>query len=243
MPRPQKSSVDWFPHPVTHGRKMGLLERKFGNNGYAVWFKMLEEIGSAPLHTISLRDEVQIELYSSRCLVDQTVFMQILDDLIRWGEFNQMLWESRRVLYSAKFIESVSVIYSKRQCVKPSVAAVLANFEPIKPSADGQQPELTTPAPRPARTSAHSASDMPIIKTYEDLFRHPPIIAAQALTGDTSKRAYNTWKKYLRELSSEDPERGESMFRDMLSVLFGEIKAEEIKNPAAVLTKRLKELL
>lgn len=222
---------------------MGLLERKYGNDGYAVWFKMLEELGSAPWHTINLRDEVQIELYSSRCLVDQTVFMQILGDLIRWGEFNQMLWESRRVLYSAKFIESVGLIYSKRQCVKPSIADVLQNFEPIAPEANGQQLELTTPAPRQARTSAHSASAVPTITTYEDLLRHSPLIAAQALTGDTSERAYNTWNKYLRELSAEDPERGERMFRDVLSVLFGDIKAGEIKKPAAMLTKRLKELL
>jgi hypothetical protein len=35
-----------------HGRKMYIIEEKFGNDGYATWFKLLEQLGKPkkPLH-------------------------------------------------------------------------------------------------------------------------------------------------------------------------------------------------
>jgi hypothetical protein len=251
MPRPKKTSIDWFPHPVTHGRKMGMIERKYGNDGYAVWFKILEEIGSAQPHAINLSDDIQIELYASRCLVDPAIFMQIIGDLISWGEFNQTVWETRRVLYSAKFIESVSEIFRKRKTPPPSLADILQEFEPLpqpktSTTTSRVSPDTargTPPAAHPVTAPTGGAAKRAQIRNYEDLLRLSPLAAAQVLTGDTTERAANTWNKYLRELSSEDPERGERMFRDVLSGLFGEIKAGEVNNPAAMLTKRLKELL
>jgi hypothetical protein len=229
---------------------MEMIQRKYGNDGYAVWFKILEEIGSAHLHALNLSDEIQIELYASRCLVSTDVFMQIIGDLIRWGEFNQTAWETRRVLYSEKFIESVEVVYRNRQG-KPSIADVLEKFEPLpRPKTStttSQGPRSpargTPPAAHPVPEPTGGAAKRTQIKTYEDILRITPLEAAVALTGDTTARASNTWNKYLRELSAEDPERGERMFRDVLAGLFGEMKAGEVKNPAAMLTKRLKELL
>jgi len=45
MARPNKQGVDYFPHFVNHGKTMFILEEKFGNNGYAFWFKLLELLG------------------------------------------------------------------------------------------------------------------------------------------------------------------------------------------------------
>jgi hypothetical protein len=35
---------------MQHGRKMHIIESKYGNNGYAAWFKLLEELGKANNH-------------------------------------------------------------------------------------------------------------------------------------------------------------------------------------------------
>jgi hypothetical protein len=45
MAREQRRDVDYFPHECNHGRKMHIIESKYGNNGYAAWFKLLEELG------------------------------------------------------------------------------------------------------------------------------------------------------------------------------------------------------
>jgi hypothetical protein len=51
MAREQRTDVDYFPHECNHGRKMYIIEEKFGNDGYATWFKLLEQLGkSKPLH-------------------------------------------------------------------------------------------------------------------------------------------------------------------------------------------------
>jgi hypothetical protein len=38
------------PTECNHGRKMHIIESKYGNNGYAAWFKLLEELGKANNH-------------------------------------------------------------------------------------------------------------------------------------------------------------------------------------------------
>jgi hypothetical protein len=246
MPNHKRTSVEWFPHPVAHGRKMGLLERKYGNDGYAVWFKILEEIGGSEILAIALRDDVQVELYASRCLVEPDLFMQIVSDLIRWDEFDSSLWETHRVLYSHKLIKSVSEVYRKRKTAPPSVSDILAQFEPITwpktttPEAPPRHDRRPPPAARPVHPAQTGGAAQ--VRSYEDLMRLPVLDAAQALTGDTTTRALNTWRKYLRILSDEDPARGERMFRDQLTQLYGEIKLGEIRHPAAMLTKRLKEI-
>jgi hypothetical protein len=244
MPRPQKTNVTWFPHPVTHGRKMGLLERKYGNDGYAVWFKLLEELGNAAMHGITLSSPVQIELYAARCLVTEERFLQIISDLIRWEEFDAEIWETRRVLYSPKFVESVELIYSKRQTQKPTRSDILNHFPASIHPAEGLPPSTQqaggSPDGKMIRRPSGETSQQ--VETYEDIHRLTPLEAAVAVTGDATDRAKNTWRKYLRLLSAEDPARGERMFRDALTQLYGEIRAGEIRNPAAMLTKRLQEI-
>ncbi len=47
MARPKKQTVDYFPHFVKGGRTIFILENKFGNDGYAFWFKLLEILGES----------------------------------------------------------------------------------------------------------------------------------------------------------------------------------------------------
>jgi hypothetical protein len=55
MAREQRRDVDYFPHECNHGRKMHIIESKYGNNGYAAWFKLLEELGKANNHYMIYR--------------------------------------------------------------------------------------------------------------------------------------------------------------------------------------------
>lgn len=114
MGRPQTNKVSWFPHPVTHGKKMSYMEKKYGNNGYAVWFKILEELGNTDYHYLDLSDEVQIMFLSDRCLVSEEVLLSMINDLIRLKEFDKTLWEENQILFSEKFLESVQEAYKKR---------------------------------------------------------------------------------------------------------------------------------
>jgi hypothetical protein len=47
MARPTKQTVDYFPHDCHHGQTIYILEKRFGNDGYAFWFNLLELLGSS----------------------------------------------------------------------------------------------------------------------------------------------------------------------------------------------------
>lgn len=113
MARPQKNTVDYFPHNVKHGKKMSYIEKKYGNDGYAVWFKILEELGDANNHFLNLSDEVQLMFLSERCNVSEDVLLSIIDDLVKLKEFDKYLWNDK-IIWSEKFTDSIKDAYLKR---------------------------------------------------------------------------------------------------------------------------------
>ena len=111
MARPERNDIDYFPHEVNHGRKMHILESKYGNDGYAVWFKLLEQLGKASYHFIDVRDEANFMYLESVFKTDKTE--EILNDLAKLGAIDKQLWE-QRIIWSQKFVDSVQDAYKKR---------------------------------------------------------------------------------------------------------------------------------
>jgi hypothetical protein len=111
MARPERKDVDYFPHEVNHGKKMFIIEQKYGNDGYAVWFKLLEQLGKAENHYIDVREDTSMMYLESVFKTDQTI--PILDDLAKLGAIDKDLWE-QRIIWSQKFVDSVSDAYRNR---------------------------------------------------------------------------------------------------------------------------------
>jgi hypothetical protein len=143
MARPQTNKVDYFPHPVRHGKKMSYLEKKYKNDGYATWLKILEELGNTDYHFLDLSDEVQLMFLSDRCLVSEEVLINIINDLIRLKEFDKKLWEENRILFNQKFIESIKDAYKKRsnECInRKSLLTLLSSLGIRKPDKSKPKP-------------------------------------------------------------------------------------------------------
>ena len=47
MARPAKVKVDYFPHVTHTGKTIAILEARWGNDGDAFWFKLLELLGDS----------------------------------------------------------------------------------------------------------------------------------------------------------------------------------------------------
>ncbi len=130
MARKERNNVDYFPHAVTHGRKMFYLRTKFKNDGYAVWFMLLEHIGKAEYHYLDLSEQLQIMYLSSEFMVSEETLLQIVDTLVHFGEFDRDCWESFRILYNQKFIDNIQDAYKKRNnvCIdKKSLLTLLSS--------------------------------------------------------------------------------------------------------------------
>jgi hypothetical protein len=113
MARPERRNVDYFPHYLSEGKKMYLIEHKYGNDGYAVWFKLLETLASTDDHWLNLNDETNVMFMSAKCRVSEEVLFNILDDLSKLEEINSLLWKDK-VVWSDKFVESIQDAYSRR---------------------------------------------------------------------------------------------------------------------------------
>lgn len=113
MARPERNNVDYFPHPCSHGKKMFYMRSKYKNDGYTVWFMLLEKIGDAEYHYLDLKDEVQIMYLTSEFIVTEEALNNIINDLVKFGEFDADLWEEK-ILFSQKFIDSIKDAYERR---------------------------------------------------------------------------------------------------------------------------------
>lgn len=113
MARPQSNTVSYFPHKIGDGKKIFAIEAKYGNDGYATWFKILEKLATTENHYLNLNDEVEVMYLSSKCRVKEDVLFEIINDLSRLGCFDKILWE-KRYIWSQVFIDSIQDAYSRR---------------------------------------------------------------------------------------------------------------------------------
>lgn len=96
---------------------MFFIRNKYGNDGYTVWFMLLEELGKADYHYLDLSDDLQRMYLSSEFKVTEDILISIIETLIKLGEFNRELWEEGRILFNQQFVTSVEDAYRKRTSV------------------------------------------------------------------------------------------------------------------------------
>lgn len=113
MATQKKNTVDYFPHIIGNGKKMDFIEKRYGNDGYATWFKLLEALASADNHYLDLNDEIEISFLASRCNVEEDRLISIINDLVKIKVFDLELW-NHRVIWSKTFVDSVQDAYKRR---------------------------------------------------------------------------------------------------------------------------------
>ena len=132
MAREQRKDVDYFPHECTHGRKMHIIETRYGNDGYAVWFKLLEQLGKANNHYIDISEEMTLMFLTSVFKVDEETTLKILSDLSKLEAIDKELFEDHKIIWSEKFCKSIEDAYKKRKQSMFSKYDILSliNFNP-----------------------------------------------------------------------------------------------------------------
>lgn len=115
MARPERKNVDYFPHVIKHGSKMQYLQAKYGNDGYATWFKIMEKLGSAENHYLELNDDLKIMFLASHCLVSNEVLLEIIEFLCAADWLHKKLWKDHKIICSPVFLSSINDAYKRRQ--------------------------------------------------------------------------------------------------------------------------------
>ncbi len=133
MARPKKRTVDYFPHQCNHGKTMFILEQKYGNDGYAFWFKLLELLGTTEGHFLHLENSADWEFLQAKTRLYGDKCREILDLLARLDAIDRELWECHRVVWSQNFVDGIAPVYGNRGVETPSKPS----FYTRKPSDGG----------------------------------------------------------------------------------------------------------
>lgn len=119
MARPKKATVDYFPHVTDHGKTMFILESRFGNDGYAVFFKILEQLGKSKSHYIDCNESATWEFLAAYCRVSSETLNEILNMCSSLGAIDSDLWSSK-VIYSQNFVDGIVEAYRLRKMEIPT---------------------------------------------------------------------------------------------------------------------------
>lgn len=111
MARPQKNGLDYFPLDVDIDQddKVALIEAQHGLIGFAIVIKLLMKIYKNS-YFYEWTEKEQL-LFSKRVNVDINSINVIINDCIRWGIFDNTMYETHRILTSKgiqkRYIEAV----------------------------------------------------------------------------------------------------------------------------------------
>lgn len=142
MGRPVKHGVDYFPHDVDASSRKTLftIESKFGNDGYAFWFKLLEVLGQQDGLLYDMNSAANRLFLESKCRLSEVSVTEILDMLSKLGAIDEELW-LKKIIWSQHFAERLSSVFIKRNvsvaerpcidslCSRNSTSAVVSATE------------------------------------------------------------------------------------------------------------------
>ena len=137
MARPAKTKVDYFPHMTHSGKTIAILEARWGNDGYAFWFKLLELLGDSNDFAFNCNHSADWEYLLSKTRVTESVAEAILDKLAEIEAIDADCW-SQKIVWSDNFVRNLESVFVKRKQdvpqkpefleQKPAASVESANF-------------------------------------------------------------------------------------------------------------------
>jgi len=123
--RPASYFAEYFAHFTNHDGEPHVrhIERKWGLPGYAIYYKLLEKIGSAQHHYLHFKtDEDKLDLYDQLRPAEKKDIQDIIKYLISKLVLDQDLYD-QGIIYSPFLVNTLSTLYSTRNC-KPLIPEI-----------------------------------------------------------------------------------------------------------------------
>ncbi len=132
MGRLPKKGVDYFPHDTVASSMptLYIIQQRYGNDGYAFWFKLLEFLGLQDGLTVDFSIQKDWLYFLSIAKVDAEQGEEIMTMLADIDAIDKDLWRNGRVVWSQNFADRLASIYVKRGVTLPKKPV----SETLKPS-------------------------------------------------------------------------------------------------------------
>ena len=148
MARPRKQTVDYFPHDTdaSDGKTLTILQNKYGNDGFAFWFKLLQLLGKTPGHYYDYNNPANWEFLLAKTHINDTEKAEsILDTLSKLDAIDQECFE-HKIIWCQKFVDGISDAYKRTKGGVPKrpPIKVNANNNRVNVNKNSENPTLNT---------------------------------------------------------------------------------------------------
>lgn len=129
MARPQKQTVDYFPHDghASDGDTLTILQGRWGNDGYAFWFRLLEKLSTSENHVIDCRNPVKWQLLLAKSHLTEETGEEIMRVLAELDAIDAELWHRHRVIWCQNLVNGVADAYKNRRRPVPARPVITDN--------------------------------------------------------------------------------------------------------------------
>lgn len=141
MTRPRKQTVDYFPHSCNHGQTMFIIEQRYGNDGYAFWFKLLELLGSNEGHKLDCNKSATWNYLSAKTLVSKEKADEILNLLAELEAIDPELWKEK-IIWSDNFLKGLAFAYRNRGVSIPDKPVIYIQETGICGTTKNRNPQM-----------------------------------------------------------------------------------------------------
>jgi hypothetical protein len=116
---------------------MYILEERYGNNGYAFWFKLLELLGRSEGHFIDCRNPNRWEFLQAIIHLNGNTCNEILDLLAKLEAIDSELW-AKKIIWCQHFVNRLATVYANRRVEIPTRPSFyIEESPPVEVSTDG----------------------------------------------------------------------------------------------------------
>ena len=136
MARPHKQTVDYFPHDTdtSDGKTVTIIQAKYGNDGYAFWFKMLELLGKSNGLYYDFNNPADLEFLSAKThQKDTETTKDVLETLTILGAIDSELYKYG-FIWCQNFTDRVADAFNRTERGVPQRPGYLVNVVDNKDS-------------------------------------------------------------------------------------------------------------
>lgn len=171
MARPKKQIIDYFPHysDASDGKTMYILDNRFGNDGFAFWFRLLELLCRTPGQNYNYNESSSWQYLVVRTRVKEEMAKDILKALADAGAIDKELY-NHQIIWSQNLVNNLVDVYKRRACELP-IKPVIDNHNGVSVN---NNPEIVNNKP----VSRHKVKESKVNKSIkESIEKNPPIIS------------------------------------------------------------------
>jgi hypothetical protein len=164
MARPIKQTIDYFPHFVSDGKTLLILQNEFHNDGYAFWFKLLELLCVSDGQAYDYNNPAEWRLLLAKTSVQEDTATKILTILADVGAIDKEL-HTHKIIWVQKLVDNLDLVYNRRSNGKPQKPVIANNNVVMKDISVNNNPVIANKSTHTKQNNTKQNNTIPVEPT------------------------------------------------------------------------------